>query len=235
LFYLCLGDAPTPYWGSKTPSNVFWFKEIQEMFPKAKFLMLYRDGRDVSVELVDVIWGPTNLYSACLMWQSYCLAMIHSKQYLEPENYHEIYYENLVTNPEKEIGTLCDFLNVPFEPQMLTFHEDTEETFLRQAEHRKTNQPIVTDYVGLYRKLPLSDRQLQVAAIGDTLKQLNYTLEDEPRKIGHWEREWYLEEERHAGTVLQGGVEYKHRAMADREARKRDNIWSDSDKTNQYT
>jgi hypothetical protein len=234
FFYLSLRKSKKLFWGAKTPSNVFWFKEIQNMFPKARFILLYRDGRDVSIDLTDVNWGPNNLYTACLLWQNYTQAMIRSKEYLEPKNYYEMYYEKLVTDPEKEINELCEFLEVQFEKQMITFYQNTEEKFLKQSSHKKANQPITSDYVGIHNNLSVRDRQLQISVIGDTLKQLNYHVEEEPREIGFWEKAWYLEEDRHGGTVLEGGVEYKNNAKAQRTTRRQQKVWSASDKELQY-
>ena len=199
-----------PLWGLKTPSNVFWLKEIQDDFPKARFIFIYRDGRDVSVDLTEVFWGPTNLYTACLLWKSYTQAMIQSKELLMPGSFYEIFYEQLVREPEKVVQGICRFLKLGYESGMLHYYDQDSDAFMKHGYHQKTSKPITTQYVGLYRSLPLPDRQLQVEVIGGTQRTLGCSVEDEPRKIGFWERERYLEEDRHGGLVLEGAVEFKN-------------------------
>jgi hypothetical protein len=220
----------TPIWGSKTPSNVFWLKEIQEDFPRARYVFIYRDGRDVSLDQVRVHWGPTNLYTASLLWRSYIQAILNAKKLLPLGSYHEIYYEDLVRDPETVVRGMCEFLELEYEPGMLAYHHQPPDAFLEQAYHHMAKEPITTEYVGMYKGLPPDDRQLQVAVVGGTLKELGYEVADMPREIGFWERERYLEEDRHGGLVLEGAVEYKHLLRQRRLEREGKGIWSTQDR-----
>lgn len=216
----------TPIWGSKTPSNVFWFKEIQNVFPKARFILLYRDGRDVSIDQVASSWGPNNLYVACLWWRSYIQAMLFAKNLLNQKNYYEIHYEDLVKEPERVVKGICEFLELEYEPGMLKYYEQNTDNFLKRSFHQKTSKPITADYVGIYKKLPLTDKQLQITVIGDLLKELGYKVENKPRKIGFWEQERYLEEDRYGGLILEGAVQYKNLTKIKRLRRKEKGIWT---------
>jgi hypothetical protein len=233
FFHIYRTAKHTPLWGAKTPSNVFWFNEISRMFPNARFVLLYRDGRDVGVDLCDVQWGPQNLYTACLLWRSYVQAMMKARQHINPERCYELRYESLVADPEGEIEKLCRFLKIDYRPEMLRYYEKSGERFLKESYHAKTNKPITDEYVGMYKRLSLEERQLQITLLGDTLLQLGYSFTEKPRKIGFWERELYLEEDRHGGLILEGAVEYKNRARLSRIARKEAGIWSDDQKNDQ--
>ena len=231
LFRIYAQRFNTPIWGSKTPGNVFWLKEIQENFPKARFLFVYRDGRDVSIDQVEVLWGPNNLYTACLLWQSYIQAILRGRKLLDPKSYYEIYYEDLVSESEKVVKGICEFLELEYEPGMLKYYQQDPDDFLRKSFHQKTNGPITADYMGMYKGLPSVDRQLQAAVIGDTLRELGYEVEDKPGEIGYWERERYLEEDRHGGLVSEGAVEYKHLLKRKRLERKEIGVWATQDKS----
>jgi len=235
LNYLYMKESLTQYWGSKTPCNVFWLKEIHRMFPKARFILIYRDGRDVSIDQLGVNWGGNNLYTASLSWQSYIKAMLESKKYLEQYCYCEIYYEDLVRQPKKEITKICDFINIAFEPEMLRWYAKAGDSFSSsQSYHQITNQPITEEFVGMYKSLPGEDRRLLVSIIGDTLRKIGYPVEMEAREIGFWEREWYQEEDRHGGLMLIGGPEYKCKARNEREERRKKKVWSYEDRAKQY-
>lgn len=215
----------TPLWGSKSPSNVFWFKDIYQDFPEAKFILLYRDGRDVSVDLVETYWGPSNLFSACLLWKSYTCAMIESKKYLKQNSFYEVYYEDLVENPQNTIKGICKFLNIKYESSMLKYYERNSDNFMKKEYHQKASKPITTKYVGIYKKLSLNDRQLQIKVIGDILKKLKYKIDVSPREIDFWEKEHYLEEDRHGGLILEGGVEYRINFVKRQLKRKEEEVW----------
>jgi hypothetical protein len=190
--------AKTPCWGSKVPNNCFWLKEIQHDFPKARFLFLYRDGRDASFEMVETKasgW-PYNLYTACVWWKKYMQAILESKQHLNPHNYHDIYYEELVSAPENVVNRICKFLSIDYEASMLHYYRHKPDAFLDRAIHQRSHSPITSSYVGVYHALPLHDRQLQITVMGDLLKRLGYPVKEKPRRINFWEREWYLEEQR---------------------------------------
>lgn len=229
FFQIYVSRYGTPLWGSKTPGNVFWLKEIQQDFPGVRFLMLYRDGRDVTIDQVETDWGPNNLYGASLWWDSYTQAILRSREGLEKGSFKEVFYEELVKDPEKVVGEICEFLQVDFESSMLRYYEADKDKFWKQAYHQKTSKPITPEYVGMYKNLPIRDRQLQIAVMGKTLAQLGYQLEDEPREIDFWERERLLEEDRHGGLITEGAVEFKNGLKHKRIEKQKKKRWTPSD------
>ena len=234
LFMLQMKDKPTKLWGAKTPSNVFWLRTISRMFPKTKFVYLYRDGRDVSIDQVEAQWGPMSLYNACVLWNHYASAMIQSKPFLAEENCYEMWYENLVRNPESEIQELCKFLKIEFESNMINNKDTVSDKFFKQSHHISAAKPITDEFVGIYRKLPLEDRQLQVSIMGENLRKLGYKIEDATREIGFWEREWYIEEDEYGATLTDGGPQYKLQKRIGRLNRKKQGIWDESDRIRHF-
>ena len=140
LFRVYAERFKTPTWGSKTPSNVFWLKEIQEDFPGARYVFIYRDGRDVSLDQVEIHWGPNNLYTASLLWRSYVQAILRGKKLLPHGSYHELFYEDLVREPETVVRGMCEFLELDYEPGMLEYYHQTPDGFLEQSFHQKDAQ-----------------------------------------------------------------------------------------------
>lgn len=229
LFRCYAETNPTLLWGSKTPGNVFWLPEIYEDFPEAKFIFIYRDGRDVSIDQVDTEWGPMNLYEACVWWRSYTQAMLESKRFLPPQSFHEIRYEELVRQPESVVRGICGFLGWDFEPQMLRYYESGKDPFFSQSHHQKTSQPITDAYVGMYKRLSAADRALQLEVAGQTLEELGYAISESSRAIGFWERERYFEESRHGATESGGvGPSVKYNLRRSRMQRLAEGIWSEA-------
>jgi hypothetical protein len=217
-------------WGSKAPGEAFWIREIRRDFPKARFVFIYRDGRDASIDLKAAIWGSNNIYSACLVWKRHIEAILAAKKDLHEGSYHELYYERLVGDPEPEVRSLLSFLEVDYEPAVFDYHLKATDGFVTAAAHHaETNQPITDRFVGMYKNLPPRERRVQVAAIGPLLQVLGYEVEEKPRDVGFWEASRYEEEDDHGGLILNGGVELMHELKLKRERRKRQGIWTEQD------
>ncbi|MBN1848551.1 MAG: hypothetical protein JW932_08190, partial [Deltaproteobacteria bacterium] len=84
--------------------------------------------------------------------------------------------------------------------------------------------PITADYIGIYKKLSLSDRQLQSTLLSETLQDLGYRVEDEKREIDFWERERYLDEDRNGANYIET-IEYKNLLRKKRLERKRKRVY----------
>src|SRR5437773_2004042 len=59
------------WFGEKTPEHTGHLSSIRQMFPKAKIIVLCRDGRDVALSLTKVPWMSSNLYVNLLVWLHY--------------------------------------------------------------------------------------------------------------------------------------------------------------------
>jgi hypothetical protein len=121
--------------GDKTPGYVREIGLLHEFFPKARFVHLVRDGRDVCLSALEwerkaeqfrrrfPTWDEAPVATAARWWRSHVTAGRASGRTLTGELYVELRYEALVADPEAECGRLCDFLRVAFDPAMLRFHE----------------------------------------------------------------------------------------------------------------
>ncbi len=123
-----MSQADKLRWADKTPNNVRAIGRILTQFPKAKFVHLIRDGRDVACSLRnhprekvangEVILNKVNRpISQCAMrWLRDTSAGL---VYREHPRYIELKYEMLVEDPQSSLISLCDFIDEEFEPRML--------------------------------------------------------------------------------------------------------------------
>ena len=120
--------------GDKCPSYLRELPTLHALWPKAKFVHLIRDGRDVCLSIcnwnkpdritVRLVHGAEdNVSTAAFYWQWFVKAGRQAGNSLGPELYYELRYEDLVASPEEECAKLCAFLGVPYEDAMLRFHE----------------------------------------------------------------------------------------------------------------
>lgn len=120
----------------KNPHNTSRGKVLQEMFPKAKFVFIYRNPYDVYL-------STKHLYKKTISTQflqefsddeiheriMYCYETmlkqyIEHKKYISPENIIEIQYEELEENPYEIMKRIYSTLNIPgYEEALPNFTE----------------------------------------------------------------------------------------------------------------
>jgi hypothetical protein len=103
------------YFGEKTPEHTGHLPRIRQLFPDAKILVLYRDGRDVALSLTKMPWMCPDVYVNFLVWLYYYMVVRKIKTNTHP-NFYFARYESIVASPEKELGGILQFLGLPYEP-----------------------------------------------------------------------------------------------------------------------
>lgn len=103
------------YFGEKTPEHTGHLSRIRQMFPRAKILVLVRDGRDVALSLSKVPWMSSDLYVNFLVWLYYHRAVQAARAHAGSDLYFAR-YEDIVADPERELGGILQFLGLPYEP-----------------------------------------------------------------------------------------------------------------------
>jgi len=102
------------WFGEKSPRHLLVLPKIHRLFPKAKVILIFRDGRDVALSLTRVPWGPSDLYVNFGIW----LRFYRWHQWAlrqESLDLLTVKYEDLVTHPTQELGRVMDFLEIPLE------------------------------------------------------------------------------------------------------------------------
>lgn len=123
-----------PLVGDKTPGYVFHLPLLHELFPKARFVHLIRDGRDVVLSVLDwrraaklarrfPTWTAHPVPTAALWWERHVRKGREGADAVAASRYHEVRYEALVENTAEETAIVCSFLELPFDEAMLRFHE----------------------------------------------------------------------------------------------------------------
>lgn len=179
-------------WGDKTPLYVRNMSLIQGPLPEARFVHLVRDGRDVALSYRDVWFGPKTVEDAATRWRDWIGEARSQAQSLD--HYLELRYEDLVSQPEATLKKVCGFVDLPFDPAMLRYHETAEERMgeidsdvlgpdgevvVRGEErgriHAFTRMPPQRERAGRWRReMAEEDRGLFEEIAGDTLREFGY-------------------------------------------------------------
>lgn len=161
-------------WGDKTPRYIEHIPLLGRLYPEARFVHLVRDGRDVALSYADVPFGPKSVTKAAQLWASRVSAGMGEGRSLSAGRYIELRYEELVDDPERQASALCDFLGLPFAPDMLEPGRAHQEVLKRAALYN----PRVTEKISRSRswiaEMPRSQVELFEAVAGGVLSQLGY-------------------------------------------------------------
>src|SRR5262249_51654470 len=90
------------------------------LFPSARFVHIIRDGRDVALSLLQQWWGPNDFMSAMRHWTDTVQCARKMLQMLPADRHVEVKFEDLVTDPAREVWKITALLGVDFESQMVS-------------------------------------------------------------------------------------------------------------------
>ena len=161
----------------KTPEHTGHLTRIRQMFPRAKIIVLCRDGRDVALSLTKVPWMSSNLYVNFVVWLYYSRIVREALLRAGP-NLYFARYEDIVADPEEQLGRILRFLELPYEPAVARGSGNKEGVPEREyAWKARALEAISTARVGLFQR-ELGAAQLEVLERlgGNTLQSLGYRL-----------------------------------------------------------
>lgn len=128
--------------GEKTPNHLLYMAILESFFPGARFVHIIRDPRAVVSSWRTVPWSTGTIGGDAGVWRRYMRTAW--KQPPSRGKLHVMRYEALTRHPEQELRRVCDFLGIPFDPSMLSFHQREPETidFAREPWKRGAALPI---------------------------------------------------------------------------------------------
>jgi len=95
-----------------------------QVLPQARVLHMLRDPRDVARSSIQMGWAGT-LYYGVEHWIETEADWNRAASRLAPDQSLEITYEELFRDIDTTLHAVCDFFDLPFEPAMLRYHENT--------------------------------------------------------------------------------------------------------------
>ncbi|MDD9938424.1 MAG: sulfotransferase [Myxococcales bacterium] len=139
-----------------------------QVWPRARFIHIVRDGRDVAASWIKFGWLG-NAYVAAQRWNAALIEWDHAKKDIEEERRIELRFEDLIADPTGQLARLTEFLGVDYDEAMLRYHEDT------------TYSPVDSGQGGKWRKsLTPRDLALFERFSGHQLERHGYALSGAP-------------------------------------------------------
>jgi glycosyltransferase involved in cell wall biosynthesis len=146
-----------------------YFSRIGRIWPEAKYIYLFRDGRDVARSIMQMGWKG-NTYVAADWWLEAEVEWERYRGTLPGGSWIELSYEDLLADPVKELIRICHFLGVDYSDRMLDYVKDSsyklpDVSLIKQWENGMSKEMV----------------QKVEEKIGDRLLLRGYELSDYPR------------------------------------------------------
>jgi len=164
-------------WCCKSLANIKFLPAIESHFSDAKYIYLYRDGRDVAVSFRKAVVGEKHFYHIAREWAQTQRLALTMEPHIGADRFFRVKYEELVGEPEATMKRICKFLNAEYRSDMLNFHETEEARSSAKSSELWGNvtQPIMKGNTGKFR-LEASDEDIRIfeSVAGPVLSQLGY-------------------------------------------------------------
>ena len=150
-----------------------------KIFPEAKFIHIYRDGRAVVNSIIKTDFGCNTSYHAAYQWKRE-VASSFMAEYLvnKPNIFMDIKYEYLIRETQICVENICRYIEVEFESNMLQ-----NKGFIKPATTEKIQRlvgykPVESRIDSWQNELSKKDIAIIEKHIGSTLVVLGYQLKN---------------------------------------------------------
>jgi hypothetical protein len=113
------------YWAETTPMNISYSHRLVKLFPRAKFIVIRRDPRDVIASLLTKNWGPNTPLEGVEWIETRIRADHEALKHVPSAQVLFINLEDLVSNsPQESYKKILSFLQLQDDAAMRAFHEE---------------------------------------------------------------------------------------------------------------
>lgn len=129
-------------WGlEKTPRHLFYISSIQQRGYQNKFLHILRSGPDVVASLYLATqnypgqWGGSRSIKKCISWWNNSIK--ESLKYQDDSNHLFATYEQLLSDPQKVLQAICNFMKIDYQETMTKDFYNTAGSLTKEEEEWK--------------------------------------------------------------------------------------------------
>jgi hypothetical protein len=210
-------------WCCQSLANIRYLPQIDHHFDNARYIYLYRDGRDVACSLRKTAVGEKHFYHIAKEWAATQQLALSLRERIGPSRFFSVSYESLARDPELSMRLLCKFLGMRYTQAMLEFYKSDEARRTAESDGQWGNvdKPISA---GNTRKFlhEASEEDIRIfeSVAGDVLNTLGYERIHVPRGkemvFSQANLRWFDDENRRLKEealerVHAGGIEQRDR------------------------
>lgn len=165
-----------PRWGDKRPSYLRNLPILLRLFPDAQIVDIVRDGRDCVASLKETPWRPDDFGQLIDHWARSADASARAARRYPASTYHQVRYEDLVTDPAFHLKKVCAFLGEDYDPAMA---EPSSVAPIAvpgyKTWHQLTRSPVTTARAGSWQQRLTPDEVRRCEAVfGRRLARFGY-------------------------------------------------------------
>jgi hypothetical protein len=178
------------YWGEKNPGNLRRMDLLNQWFPDCQFVHIIRDGRDACLSHLEQSFGHKDVLTCACDWREEIQWVRRMGRLVGPARYTEVRYEDLVKNPEAELGRLCEFLHIAYHSDMMKYHEHVSSSIPSSKLHiwPKIVKPPLADNVNRWKdRMPRGLQLCFEKRAGTILRDLGYEVSPGPWSGGYYQ------------------------------------------------
>lgn len=138
------------------------FDRLLRIWPRARFVHLLRDGRDVARSCIGMGWAA-NVWHGAGRWIEAEELWAALAPTVQPARRIELRYEDLIRAPEQELARVCAFLGTDYDPGMLDYSRDSS--------YERPDPKLIAQWK---KKLTPAELALLEARIGPMLRARGY-------------------------------------------------------------
>jgi len=164
-------------WCCKSLANIQYLPEIEAYFDDARYIYLYRDGRDVGVSFRKAVVGEKHYYHIAREWSDTQRLALQFRRQVDPSRFFAISYEEITTDTERTMRRLCEFLGATYHEAMLDFYKSEEARSAAQSSALWGNvvKPVMANNSRKFlREASEEDVRIFELVAGDVLDALGY-------------------------------------------------------------
>lgn len=170
-----------PHWMCKSLANVYFLPEIERYFgTDARYLYLYRDGRDVCLSFLNAVVGEKTAFHIAKQWDLEQQLALECGRRVPASQYLALSYEELTSNPELTLRLICCWLGIDFSPETLDFHrsEEASKTAASGKLWENVKKPVMSNNIRKWTKGMSQEQVIDFESVaGRSLVELGYDLE----------------------------------------------------------
>lgn len=165
-----------PRWGDKLPTYIEHVRPLLQLFPDAHLIHVLRDGRDCIASLKRQSWSKRSTPDSIGVWNRAVDYGNKARAWVPAEQWHEIKYEELVSDPEARLKELCAFLDEDFVDDMLEPHRVGQSAMpsRKQLKGKLSGEVTTSSIGGWSRHLEEWESNLMHYVSGKRLRALGY-------------------------------------------------------------
>lgn len=164
-------------WGDKSPINTFYLRWISKTYPRAKYIHMLRDGRDVVASAVE---RGRDVKSAVHRWNYGTRECLKLANEVGSERFLVVRYEELVSEPVSTLCSVCSFLGLDYKSRMLDYWKlPTTVEHRYEHHHQNLTKPVSTKSIGRWpERLEGKQKEYVEAHTHALLVRLGYLHQD---------------------------------------------------------